>query len=88
MGRSSAYENREYGWRAKLRELVGRRRRPAPIPENPVWVQGTGAESGRLIGVLDEDGELVRFPDPPADQPETWPREWWQPVIGGDDPWS
>ena len=54
---------------------------------NPTYVVGTGTESGRLIGVLDAHDELVRFPEPPVDRPESWPRGWWVPVIGGEDPW-
>ncbi len=87
----SVYENRDYGWRAKLAKLI-RREKPAQVVigegGSPTFVVGAGRESGRIVGLLCEDGSMLRFPEPPSDDPSTWPRDWWQPVIGGDDPWS
>ena len=37
---------------------------------------------GRILGTLDERGDLVPLDQPPPDRPSEWPKSWWQPVAG------
>ena len=37
--------------------------------------------AGRVLGQLDEHGELVPLDEPAADDPSSWPRSWWAHIT-------
>ena len=80
--RSSVYERRDFGWRDRLRRLVGRKNPTAPLCDPPQLV----VERGRHVGYRCEDGSVLRIPEPPAD-PSQWPESWWGDGRGHEDDW-
>jgi hypothetical protein len=80
----SVYEGRESGLAARLRRLLGPR--PPSTPRIAVGDQGQltyVTEGGRVVGVLDEAGGVVRFP-PCCDDPARCEREeCWTTIADG-----
>jgi hypothetical protein len=90
MSRRSVYEGRT-GLGLRLRKLLGRDE-PSQVAFNrdgsPTWVQGSGGESGRIVGVLLEDGSVLEFPRLDPGRPDQYPPDMWSNGEEDDLPWS